>query len=239
MVELKWPNRLTVIRHGESEQNVALDLFQHDLEGVLAKQKKIRDADIQLTKKGFWQATETGKYLNTISPFDICFVSPYCRTLQTIEAIQKELDYELLVYNDFRLREKEFGRLHGFTTKEIKAKYPDEYEDRERDGKFYYRLPRGENYPDVCDRIYSFLSKLSRDYAGQNVLIITHQVPYILFKSLFEHLNEAEILALPKPPNCAIEQFELETGKHPEGRLVQKIFNYIAYNPSDWIEKKQ
>jgi broad specificity phosphatase PhoE len=229
MLELKWPKRLTIIRHGQSEQNAALDLFQDDLDGVLAEQKKIRDADIKLTDKGIWQAQESGKYLNTTAPFDICFVSPYRRTLQTAQEILKQLDYDLTVYNDFRLREKEFGRLHGFTTEEIKVKYPDEYEDRERDGKFYYRLPRGENYPDVSDRIYSFLSKLSRDYAGQNILIVTHQVPYILFKALFEHLNEAEIVALGSPPNCAIEQFELQTDERPEGRLVQTMFNYVAY----------
>lgn len=230
MIALKWPNRLTIIRHGQSEQNVALDLFQDDLDGVLAEQKKIRDADIKLTPKGIWQAQETGKYLNTTAPFDVCFISPYLRTIQTSEAICEQLDYDLTVYSDFRLREKEFGRLHGFTTAEIKAKYPDEYEDRERDGKFYYRLPRGENYPDVCDRIYSFLSKLSRDYGGQNVLIVTHQVPYLLFKSIFEHLGEAEIVSLPSPPNCAIEQFELQTNERPEGKLVQTMFNYVAYS---------
>lgn len=233
MIELKWPRRLTIIRHGESEQNLAFDLFQEDLDGVLAEQKKIRDADIKLTEKGFWQAQETGKYLNTTAPFDVCFVSPYRRTLQTSQEIIRQLDYDLTVYNDFRLREKEFGRLHGFTTKEIKAKYPDEYEDRERDGKFYYRLPRGENYPDVCDRIYSFLSKLSRDYGGQSVLIVTHQVPYVLFKSIFEHLNEAEILAIEKPPNCAIEQFELDTNQRPQGKLLQTMFNYVAYTSDD------
>ena len=229
MLALKWPSRLTIIRHGESEQNVALDLFQDDLDGVLAEQKKIRDADIKLTDKGLWQAQETGKYLNKTTPFDVCFVSPYHRTLQTSHEIVKQLAYDLTVYNDFRLREKEFGRLHGFTTAEIKERYPDEYEDRERDGKFYYRLPRGENYLDVCDRIYSFLSKLSRDYGGKNVLIITHQVPYLLFKSIFEHLSEAEILALESPRNCAIEQFELQTNERPEGKLVQTLFNYVAY----------
>lgn len=229
MTQLKWPTRLTIIRHGQSEQNVALDLFQHDLDGVLAEQKKIRDADVRLTEKGIRQAQETGKYLNSTAPFDICFISPYQRTVQTSQEIIQQLDYELTMYSDFRLREKEFGRLHGFTTQEIKNKYPEEYEDRERDGKFYYRLPRGENYPDVCSRVYSFLSKLNRDYAGQSVLIITHQVPYILFKAIFEHLNEKEILALGSPPNCAIEQFEIQTDKHPEGRLIQTMYNYVAY----------
>ena len=230
MKHIKWPRRLTVIRHGESEQNVALDLFQNDLNGVLALQKNIRDADIKLTDVGISQAKEVGKYLNSTHPFDFCFVSPYQRAIKTTEVIIDQLSYNPTVYNDFRLREKEFGRLHGFTTQEIKNKYPEEYEDRERDGKFYYRLPRGENYLDVLDRIYSFLSKLSRDYAGKSILIVTHQVPYILFKAVFEHLNEEEILSLESPLNCAIQQFEIQTDKYPEGRMVQSIFNLIVYN---------
>ena len=118
MLELKWPNRLTIIRHGESEQNVALDLFQDDLDGVLAEQKKIRDADIKLTDKGLWQAQETGKYLNKTTPFDVCFVSPYHRTLQTSHEIVKQLAYDLTVYNDFRLREKGFGEDKPVSTNE-------------------------------------------------------------------------------------------------------------------------
>jgi broad specificity phosphatase PhoE len=229
MTTLKWPTRLTIIRHGESEQNVALDLFQNDLDGVLAQQKKIRDADIQLTKKGIEQAQKTGLYLASTPAFDICFVSPYRRAVQTATEITNVLGYPLTTHPDFRLREKEFGRLHGYSKEEIKTQYPEEYMDRERDGKFYYRLPRGENYLDVLNRIYSFLSKLSRDYAGKNVLIVAHQVPYVLFKSIFEHLSEKEILGLPQPPNCAIQEFVLDTSKHSEGRLIQTKFNYTAY----------
>ena len=58
----KWPEVLVIIRHGESIQNLALDLFQDDLNEIL-KQKSIRDADIGLTDNGVNQASETGKYL--------------------------------------------------------------------------------------------------------------------------------------------------------------------------------
>ncbi|MBN2880675.1 histidine phosphatase family protein [Candidatus Woesearchaeota archaeon] len=226
---MKWPKKLTIIRHGQSEQNVALDLFQDNLEEILKKQKQIRDQDIKLTDIGIWQAQETGKYLATQEQYDICFVSPYVRTLQTAENIIKNLNYEIKLFEDFRIREKEFGRLHGYTTKEIQERYPEEFEDRQRDGKFYYRLPRGENYLDVGDRIHSFLDKLHRDYREQNVLVITHQVPYVMFRALFEHLNEKQILELGDVPNCGIEEFIIDTEKHPEGRLKLKEFNLVKY----------
>ncbi len=91
-------------------------------------------------------------------------------------------------------------------------------------------MPGGENYPDVEQRIHMFLDKLVRDYAGKNVLVITHQVPCLLFTALFEHLGEREVLDLGDFANCGIEEFVLDTSKKPEGRLVLKDFNRVAYD---------
>lgn len=229
MVNLKWPNRLVIVRHGQSEQNVALDLLEDNLEEVLKQQKKIRDVDIQLTETGIWQAEQTGLYLAQYEPFDICFSSPYRRTLQTSEGIIRNLEYELRLFKDNRLGEKEFGRLHGFKTEEIRELYPEEFEDRERDGKYWYRLPRGENYPDVEARVHSFLDKLARDYSGRNILVVTHQVPYKMFRALFEHLGEEGVLGLEDTPNCGIQEYEIDISKAKEGRLKLVKFNEVAY----------
>lgn len=227
--KLKWPNRLVIVRHGQSEQNVALDLLEDNLEELLEQQKKIRDADIQLTETGIWQAQETGLYLSRYEPFDICFSSPYKRALQTSEEMINRLGYDLRIFKENRLREKEFGRLHGFKTEEIRELYPEEFEDRERDGKYWYRLPRGENYPDVESRVHSFLDKLVRDYGGKNVLVVTHQVPYNMFRALFEHLDEKCVLALEDSPNCGIQEYKIDTSKMKEGRLNLIKFNEVAY----------
>ena len=40
MTILKWPRKITVVRHAQSEQNVALDLLEPNLDEILAKQKK-------------------------------------------------------------------------------------------------------------------------------------------------------------------------------------------------------
>ena len=227
---IKWPKRIIVVRHGESEQNAATDLLEKNLdEKLLQAQKGIRDADIKLTEKGIWQAKETGKLLRKFELIDFCFCSPYIRTLQTAENIVSELNKKVEILKDNRLREKEFGRLHGFTKNEIKEKYPEEFFDREREGKYWYRLPRGENYPDVEARIHSFLDKLHRDCNGKTVLVVTHHVPCLMFRALFEHLGEKEVLELGNISNCGIEIFEIDTTKKFEGKMVLKEFNLIAY----------
>ncbi len=227
---LKWPATLIIVRHGLSEQNVVLDLLDNNLKEILEKQKMIRDVDIRLTEEGILQAKQTGSYLAKNERFDICFSSPYLRALNTAQEIISTLDYQLRIFKDNRLREKEFGRLHGFTTEEIKEKYPEEFLDRERDGKYWYRLPRGENYPDVEGRVHSFLEKLARDFGGKSVLAVTHQVPYKMFRALFEHLDESDVLALEDAPNCAIQKYVIDTSRVQEGRMKLVEFNKIVYS---------
>jgi len=229
MTKLKWPKKLVVVRHAQSELNLAQDILEDDLEGLLEKQKKVRDADILLSDKGILQAEKTGQYLSKKEKFDVCFSSPYTRTLQTAEGIISQFEKTVKIYKDNRLREKEFGRLHGFETEEIRRRYPEEFEDRKRDGKYWYRLPRGENYPDVEARIHSFLDKLVRDYGGQRVLVVTHQVCYKMFRALFEHLGEEEVLALKETPNCGIQTYEIDVSKTKEGRLKLIDYDEVGY----------
>ncbi|GAM22718.1 hypothetical protein SAMD00019534_058930, partial [Acytostelium subglobosum LB1] len=225
-VKPKWPTRLVIVRHGQSEQNAALDILQDDIDTLAS----VRDADIRLTPIGEWQSQQTGRYLSTMEPFDICFTSPYLRAINTADNIIKHLPYRLKVYKDNWLREKEFGKWHGLTEKSIREKFPDEYVIRLRDGKYWYRFPGGENYLDVEMRIHCFLEKLSRDYAGRSVLVVTHQVPYKIFRGLFHHLDEQGLLALENVHNCGIQEYILDTSKAPEGRMKLKHFNLKSYN---------
>ncbi|MEA2003596.1 MAG: histidine phosphatase family protein [archaeon] len=229
MTDFKWPERLVIVRHGQSEQNVVLDLLEENLEEMLEQQKDVRDADIKLTDTGLWQAEQIGIYLDSTARFDICFSSPYLRTLQTAETIIFQLDYDLVIYKDNRLREKEFGTLHGYKPDEIEKLFPDEFRDRKRDGKYWYRLPRGENYPDVETRVHGFLDKLVRDYGGKNVLVVTHQVPYKMFRALFEHLDEDGVLNLDNTPNCGIQEYDIDTTEKPEGRMKLVLYDKTVY----------
>ncbi|EGG14091.1 phosphoglycerate/bisphosphoglycerate mutase [Cavenderia fasciculata] len=221
-VKLKWPTRLVIIRHGQSEQNAALDVLD-------SHTSSIRDADIKLTEVGKWQSRETGKHLAKTDQFDLCFVSPYIRAIQTAEEIISQLPYKIKMYKDNWLREKEFGRGHGLAENQFKQQFPEEYEIRKRDGKYWYRLEGGENYPDVELRCHCFLEKLSRDYAGRSVLLVTHQVPYKMFMGLFHHLDEQGILGLEEVYNCGMQEYLVDTSKSVDGRMKLKHFNLKAY----------
>ena len=223
---LKWPKRIVVVRHGQSEQNLALDLLD---DALLVKQKNTRDADVTLTPLGIEQAKMTGKFLSTTDPFDICFSSPYVRTMQTAEKIAENIGYDLKIRQDERLIEKEFGALHGHSREEIERIFPGEFERRKLEGKYYFRPIGGESYLDVRIRNHSFLGKLHRDYPGKSVLISTHQIPYLMIRDLFEHLGEKNILSLGDVPNCGIEEFKIDTSNNPEGRMKLTVFNKVAY----------
>ena len=227
---LKWPKRLVIVRHGQSELNVAKDLLDEGLPETLTLLAGKRDVDVDLTQTGIWQAEQTGVFLANKEPFDICFSSPYRRAIRTAHIITSQFGYKIQLFKDNRIREKEFGTLHGLTTDDIERQFPHEYTARKREGRYWYRLPGGENYPDVEQRLHSFLDKLVRDWADKSVLVITHQVPYLMTRALFQHLDEDGVLVLGDVPNCGMQEYVPDTSKSPEGRMLLRSFNITAYH---------
>ena len=196
----KWPSLLVVMRHAESEANERREFLNKinstDTHLDLGK----RDVDVKLTGRGHEQAGQTGRYLRAhYPPFDSVYVSPYCRTRQTSEQMLAE--YPSLpaeVITEERLREKEFGVLEGLTKHGIVTLRPDEYERKKLMGKYYYRPPGGESYPDVNLRVHSFLGTLVREHAGGRVLVVTHSVVVLCFRRLLERMEEHEVLDLDR-----------------------------------------
>ncbi len=229
---MKWPELLVIVRHGQSELNVARDLEEVTNDpSHINRFLTIRDLDVQLTEEGKRQASETGKYLKRLE-FDAVFSSPYLRCKQTAEEITRHFASRVSLYYDNRIREKEFGWIHGLTTDQIKERFPNEHAAYHRDGKYWYRPPGGENYPDVEQRVHMFLDKLHRDYAEKNVLVVTHAVPFLLFRALFEHLGEEDVLRVQKKndvKNCGIALYLCDTAIKPEGKMNLQLYNLVVY----------
>jgi broad specificity phosphatase PhoE len=49
---------------------------------------------------------------------------------------------------------------------------------------------RLKNYPDVALRVHSFLGILTRETAGESVLVVWHSVVVLIFRKLLERLSE-------------------------------------------------
>jgi broad specificity phosphatase PhoE len=230
--EQKWMDHLVIVRHGESERNVRRVAAHKS--GELEYGKDLRDMDVPLTARGQKQAEATGQYLAKMFNFDRAFLSPYLRAVQTTDLILKQFAHPPRPTLEERIREKEFGILDGLTRGGIIEKYPDEWKRREREGKYYYRPPGGESYPDVALRVHSFLGTLVRDCTKLSVLVVCHSVVVLTFRRLLERLNEMELLAIDRDPeqdvcNCSITRYQLDPSTGDRGRLVLREFNGVHY----------
>ena len=102
-VRQRYPTRVVLVRHGESEGNVDLDIYRTK-----------PDAARRLTPKGRAQAVEAGKKLKAdIGDSKVHFiVSPYTRTRETLHGILQAFDDPSqinAIVEDPRIREQEFG----------------------------------------------------------------------------------------------------------------------------------
>jgi len=225
----KWPDNLVIVRHGESVKNVEKARVDQFDSNKLKLDITERDMDIVLSEKGEWQAIATGRALAKRPKFDVVFVSPYIRCRQTADLIIEQLGYNPRIVVEERLREKEFGVVENLTKKGIAKFYPEEWERRERDGKYYYRPAGGESYPDVGLRVHSFLGTLTRDYRETNVLIVCHSVVVKMFRKLLERMEEKDILAIDKVDEVDNASATTYSYDKKEDRLKLKEYNKIFY----------
>ena len=138
-----WPARLWLVRHGQSQGNVARDKAYEA--GLATIDLSLRDVDVPLSDLGHRQAAAAGRWfagLPASEKPEILLSSPYIRARQTAEAICTAgglAGGAKPTIVDERLREREFGVFDGLTTLGIKQQYADEAKHRARLGKFYYR----------------------------------------------------------------------------------------------------
>ena len=230
-----WPDRLYIVRHGESAGNVAREAAHNA--GHRMIDIDIRDVDVPLSELGEQQAEALGRWFASL-PQDrtpnIIVTSPYLRARHTAEILAKSAGlsrdkYTLVV--DERLREKEFGVLDRLTKVGIEAYHPDQAEFRRLLGKFYHRPPGGESWCDVILRLRSAIEMISREYCGERVLLVGHSVVVLCLRYLIEHMTEDQILRIDREnevANCSVTSYQHDATVKPKGQLRLELFNFVA-----------
>jgi len=227
--EQRWPSSLVLVRHGETSLNLIKERLKKKPTKDLIIKTPCRDMDLPLTKKGIKQAKSAGRLLKKYPKFDVIITSPYTRTKQTADEIIKELGYKPKIYFEERTREKDFGVFDRYTKEGKKRYWPEEYDREKWEGKYYYRPPGGENYPDVALRIHSFLGTIIRKYSKKRILVVTHSIIILLFRKLLEHLSEKELLDIHDNEdlkNCSISSFIFDKEKN-KNKLILKEWNRV------------
>ena len=228
----RWPERLWLVRHGQSAGNVARDaahaanLDRLDITG--------RDVDVPLSDLGHSQAAALGRWFADLSDGpDALLVSPYLRAIHTAELIREHgglpADEPLCI--DERLREKEFGILDGLTTSGIAKLMPEQADFRRMLGKFYHRPPGGESWCDVILRLRSLVDTITLHYAGRRVVIVAHQVVVLCLRYVLEKMDEAQILGIDAEgdvANCSVTEYRFDPAVGKTGGMVLERYNFTT-----------
>lgn len=148
--------RLILIRHGETDANVA-----RVIQGI---------TDVPLNDLGNLQADRTAEFLANTN-MDIMYSSHLTRALQTAGKISKINGLNINI--DKRLAELEMGIFAGYTRKLLKTTFPDEYKKFGKDK--HYVVPGGESYENFKNRVLESLYEIiSKCQQGSTVCIVSH-----------------------------------------------------------------
>uniref|UniRef100_A0A2P2HVZ1 6-phosphofructo-2-kinase/fructose-2,6-bisphosphatase-like n=2 Tax=Hirondellea gigas TaxID=1518452 RepID=A0A2P2HVZ1_9CRUS len=163
------PRSIYLTRHGESEHNV---------KGKIG-------GDSSLSNRGLEYRDALANYINGQNiPKLRVWTSWMKRTIETssgIEAPQERWK---------SLNEIDAGVCEEMTYAEIKAKFPSDFEARDKN-KLRYRYPRGESYQDLIARLEPVIMELERQ---TNVLVVAHQA---ILRCLLAYFMDNELDELP------------------------------------------
>ncbi len=169
------PDDLIMIRHGESEANVAqgyLTSQPAEYAGLIKEFAKNPDHHVRLTKVGLTQAKKAGQWLekNQLATFNRYYVSPHARTRET--AANLEINGQWRV--DDRLREQNWGEYNLVSWDEVQEDSPASMRIREQN--YWYWHPRGGETlaGDVRGRFESFITTLHRKAASKKIIAVSH-----------------------------------------------------------------
>jgi broad specificity phosphatase PhoE len=186
---------LILVRHGESEGNVAREAAEAEqADEILIDQ---RDPDVPLSARGRSQAEAVGRWLAEVTAErqpSVAWSSPYTRARQTAELALGESGIQLPLHVDERLRDRELGILDRLTSRGVTARYPSEADRRRYLGKMYYRPPGGESWADMALRLRSFLADLDRAHEAGCGLVVCHDAVILVLRYILEELTEKEVL---------------------------------------------
>lgn len=167
MQTMTLPISLTLVRHGESEGNIAVNRSKKgDHSDYTPEFMAKHSSRWRLTERGRGQVKIAAEWLRRHHPgsFDRHYTSDCIRAQETAALLCRA---NARWYSDIYLRERDRGDLDVCSHEEAIAKYSDSLRRREID-PFYWCPPNGESMAQLCMRIDRFLDTLHRDGSGKD-----------------------------------------------------------------------
>lgn len=157
--------RIFLVRHGETQQH--------------QEKMFIGQYDIPLNDDGRMQAERMAEQIAADNPkTDRIYMSPLqravetARVLKTVLEAEQQIEYKLCEIKDFK--EINLGKWDGMTIREVKQRYPSEYERRGQEIFTFKIGNKAENFYDVQYRAVKALRKILMKDTAEDIIIVSH-----------------------------------------------------------------
>ena len=199
--------RFIVVRHGETEWNVAARIQGH--------------GDSPLTAMGVAQADAVAQRLAT-EKFDRIVASDLARAHETAKRIGAVNAHPIDL--DPRLRERSFGDGEGLSYEEVDRLYPGAF-SRVRETDPDYRIPGGESRREFHERVVAGVEAIAKRHAGETLVLVTHGG---VLSTLYRHIHA---IALEKAHSIAITNASYNSLAFDGSRWSVETWNCTLHLP--------
>jgi broad specificity phosphatase PhoE len=127
------------------------------------------------------------------------YTSSLQRSILTAQPIANH--FRLAIQKKSELDEIAFGMLEGKNLYHFDEETKNEWE-KFKDDRFSYRIPGGENYTDVANRIKPFIERMVRDHEGQEILVVGHRVVNRLLIGMLMEYPLEWVLKIEQTHDC-------------------------------------
>lgn len=210
------PIDLFLVRHGESEANVAFEAEKIGDASMINTPEFIGQhcSKIRLTPKGQSQASRTAEWLKEHYPdsFDFLYTSEYSRALETASLLNLSREGINWRISPF-LRERYWGTFERTLISDREKLHADLLED-EKNSPYYWRPPNGEALVDVIARIKLLFGTLAREWSEKQGLIVCHDEIIQSMGIELERISEHDYIqnGFPHTENCDIIHYTRMNG---------------------------
>ncbi len=229
------PLDLVLVRHGESEGNIAKRRSEQGDHSVFTKEFRNRHtSSFRLSKRGREQASLAGKFLRKEffrggSGFDRYITSEYARAMETAGLLRLP---QALWFRDFYLAERGWGELEICPEDERVKRFGDALKQRAAQ-PFFWRPPNGESMAQLCLRVDRVLHTLHRECSDKRVLIVCHGEVMRAFQVRLERMSQGRFKrqifskkSEDRIRNCQIIHY---TRRDPENGILSPHANWVRW----------
>jgi len=212
------PIDVVLVRHGESEGNLAQSLSKKGDDSMWTPEFCARHTSLyRLTDRGRKQAVIAADYIkkNIFTTFDNYYVSEYIRAQETAALLNfKESKWHC----EFYLREQDKGILGGKSQSQRATDYAHLLASLKKDS-FYIAPPGGESTANSCLRVDRIISAWQHSCPGQKIIAVCHGNIMMAFRVRLEGISQSRFQ-------------ELMESKHHFDKIHHcQIFHYTRRNP--------